>query len=194
MRCSTVRTLLDDHVDGVLPPDRSEQVRLHLDACPECEDELELLRAATAPLDAWGDLEPPIGCFDRILERIEALPPEMHVPASPPTLRFLRGGARWLVTSGVAAAAVLAAAVALDRAGDTGVPQERPAFAEGGVSRAGVPGLRPGEIPLMHTGFAITEDLEQRDGLRRRRSPAPPDLPADLAAPVGYETFGGVPR
>jgi len=201
MRCSKVRSLLDDHVDGVLPAERSSRLRAHLDACPDCDQEHELLRAATAPLSAWGDLQPPADCFARILERIEALPPEMHVPASQPagpSLRFLRGGARWLVTSGAAAAAVLIAAVALERAGDVDTPRPvrdrvvRPTVAGAGVG-LGL-GLKPGEIPLTRTRFAITEDLEQSDGLRRRSERARPDLPPDLSVPVSADPLGAGSR
>jgi anti-sigma factor RsiW len=205
MRCSTVRTLLDDHVNGVLPSDRSSQVRAHLDICPECEQELELLRDITAPLSAWGDLEPPAGCFERIVERIDALPPEMHIPAAQPaptSLRFLRGGARRLVTSGAVAAAVLVAAIALDRAGDSDGTRTAPErHARALPAMAGVPGvagasrrLKPGEIALTRTRFAVTEDLEQRDGLRRRRSRDRRAAPSDLAVPVSADALGAGPR
>ena len=199
MRCSKVRSLLDDHVDGVLPAERSSQVRAHLDACPDCEQEHELLRAATAPLSAWGDLQPPADCFARILERIEALPPEVHVPASQPagpSLHFLRGGARWLVTSGAAAAAVLIAAVALERAGDVDAPRPaRDRVVRPDVVGAGVGSrLKPGEIPLTRARFAITDDLEQSDGLRRRNERSRPELPPDLSVPVSADPLGAGSR
>jgi anti-sigma factor RsiW len=196
MRCSTVRTLLDDHASGVLPAERSSQVRAHLDACSDCEQELELLRAVTAPLSAWGDLEPPAGCFDRILERIEALPPEMHVPAPPPprpALRVLQGGTRWLLTSAAAAAAVFVAAATLD--GGSEAPQHDQRIRMKPVAGASVNAmLKDGEIPLtrVHTRFAITDDLEQRDGLRRRRERR--DASPDLAVPVSADPLGAGPR
>ena len=199
MRCSKVRTLLDDHADGILPADRSSRVRAHLDTCTDCEQELELLRSVKAPLSAWGDLAPPPGCFDRILQRIEALPPEMHVTATQPaqpSLRFPRGGARWHVTSGAAAAAVLVAAVALDRAGDTDITKPtRERVVRTSPAMAGVPGmLKPGEIPLTRTRFANTNELEQRDGLRRRRQRSRPDLPAALSIPVSADPLGAGSR
>ncbi len=219
MRCAKVRTLLDDHVDGLLPADRSGAVRAHLDSCSACDQEFELLRGATAPLSAWGDLAPPPGCFERILARIEALPPEMHMPAATPaqpSLRFLRGGARWLVTSGAVAAAVLVAAIAVERAGDgdaTKSPQgraERPIPVAAGVGTVGTgtvgtgtvgtgtvgtgTGLKPGEIALTRTRFRVTERLERRDGLRRRRERGRPEIPGVLSIPVSAGPLGAGPR
>ncbi len=207
MRCSTVCSLLDDHLDGILPPERSTEIRAHLDSCATCDAEAELGRCVTAPLSAWGDLEPPAGCFERILDRIEALPPEMHVPAPPPPadtgfgpFRHLRGGARWFMTSGAAAAAVLLLAAAVERAGDLGAP-ERPGR---GLSHSASVGsmfttrgslLKPGEIALSRTGILVTNDMEERDGLRRRRaSRAAPTGDTGLAVPVSADPFGASPR
>jgi len=205
MRCSTVRSLLDDHLDGLLPAERSIEIRTHLDSCAACDEEAELVRCVTAPLSAWGDLEPPAGCFDRILERIEALPPEMHVPAPPApapagfgSLRRLRGGARWFLTSGAAAAAVLLAAAAVEHAADFGGPdrvRDRTMNASAAMAALGGP-MGFGEIALSGTRFLVTDDLEQRDGLRRRpRADVLPDGPAlEPAVPARNDPFGASPR
>ena len=208
MRCSTVLSLLDDHFDGLLPAERSAEIRTHLDGCADCDAEAEALRCVTAPLSAWGDLEPPAGCFDRILERIEALPAEAHVPAPPPPppvpqgfagLRLLRGGARWFVTSGAAAAAVLLAAAAVERAGDLEPPpRDRAIRVQPNTANVGpqLDGLKPGEIPLTRTRFFVTDDMEENDGLRRTPDAGafPPGVPADLAVPVSSDPFGASPR
>ncbi len=169
MRCSTVRKLLDDQVDGVLAADVADRLRRHLDSCPDCEQEAELLRSVTTPLSAWGDLQPPADCFDRILERIVALPPHMHSPGSRPVplrMRLLRGGARWLVTSGAVAAAVLAAAVTIEAPGAAAETPRRRVATEAASSRA--PNrLGRGEAPLARTRFVLTDEFEQRDGLGR---------------------------
>ena len=204
MRCSKVLTLLDDYAGGILPADRAGQVREHLEVCPECEQQLVLVREVTAPiLSAWGDLEPPVGCFERIMERIEALPPEMHIPAArseQPSVRFLRGGARWHVTSSAAAAAVLVAAIVLDRAADTDATRtapERPARVAPLTAAVGG-ALKPGEMPLTRARFAITDDLEQLDGLRRRGSrDARERVSGDsrpFAVPVSADPLGVGPR
>jgi len=206
MRCSMVRSLLDDHLDGLLPPERSNEIRAHLDSCASCDAEAELVRCVTAPLSAWGDLEPPAGCFDRILARIDALPVEMQLPAPPPppaltasiSLRRLRGGARWFMTSGAAAAAVLLAAAAVERAGDLDDPgrtRDRTARTAPVIANV-LPLLKHGEIPLTPTGIFVTDDLEHRDGLRRRRDPGVfRDEPVmELAVPVRHDPFGASPR
>ncbi len=193
MRCSKVLKLLDDHVHGLLPAERAAAVRTHLDACAGCDEEAEILRTATAPLTAWGDLEPPPGCFDAILARIEALPPELRVPApaARPRLRVLQGGARRLLTAGAVAAAVLVTAgfLELDGAGTAAAPvganvlaKSRPAASESGAS------LKSGEV----AAFRVTGDYQQRDRLLRRRAtrtPSPFDTPAP-AVPVSFDGLG----
>jgi anti-sigma factor RsiW len=196
MRCSTVLSLLDDHLDGLLPPARSEELRAHLDACADCDAEAEALRCVTAPLSAWVDLEPPAGCFDRILERIAALPAEAHVPVPPPPapvkfagLQRLRGGARWFVTSGAAAAAVLLAAAAVERAGDLDDPgrnRDRSSRIETSTP----------DVSFARTRLFVTDDMEARDGLLR--TPAlgafPPGPASDFAVPATADPFGASPR
>ncbi len=215
MRCSTVCSLLDDHLDGILPAEQSNAIRGHLDTCPTCDTEAELSRCVTAPLSAWGDLEPPAGCFESILARIDALPPKMHVPAPPPPaedlaaygpLRHVRGGARWFMTSGAAAAAVLLAAAAVERAGDLVAPdrtgRHRPVAAQ-----VGSLGMRAGELPLTFTGIFVSDDMEQRDGLLRRWAARASGAPGAfrggsaldstrgaVAAPVSADPFGASPR
>ena len=64
-------------------------------------------------LATWGDLEPPVGCFDSILERIEHLPAEAHLRGRRRRIVSFRH-AQWLVTSGVAAAAVMLIGISLN--------------------------------------------------------------------------------
>lgn len=124
MRCKKVKERLDDHVDGVLAAREAEAVRDHLDACAECRETSLALRAASSSLSSWRDVEPPAECFDRILGAIDALPPEtLARPARSGAFSFRRriesigvARARWMVTSGLAAAAAVMAAVLLTRA------------------------------------------------------------------------------
>src|SRR5258705_1978240 len=76
MRCSSVLPLIDDHVDGLLPAEKAEQVRNHLDDCRDCRDTALAAKAASTSLTAWGDLEPPEACFDSIWQQIRTLPPD----------------------------------------------------------------------------------------------------------------------
>jgi anti-sigma factor RsiW len=123
MRCKKVRERLDDHVDGILAAREAEAVRDHLDACADCREMSLALRAASSSLSSWQDAEPPAECFNRILLAIDAMPPETLVrPArrgarlfSPHAEVFGVMRARWMATSGLAAAAAMMAAVMLTR-------------------------------------------------------------------------------
>jgi len=123
MRCKKVRERLDDHVDGILAAREAEAVRDHLDACADCRDTSLALRAASSSLSSWQDIEPPADCFGRILFAIDALPAEtLARPARRGAFSFLRRAessgvarTRWMMTSGLAAAAAVMAAVLLTR-------------------------------------------------------------------------------
>jgi anti-sigma factor RsiW len=123
MRCKKVKERLEDHVDGLLAAREAEAVRDHLDACADCRDTSLALRAASASLSSWQDVEPPAECFGRIMSAIDALPVEtLARPARRGVFSFLRrretldaARARWMVTSGLAAAAAVMAAVLLTR-------------------------------------------------------------------------------
>jgi anti-sigma factor RsiW len=123
MRCKKVLDRLDDHVDGLLPACEAEAVRDHLDRCGECRETAQAVKASTDTLSAWSDEEPAPECFDRILARVAALPPESleREPARSffsmlsrmETPRIER--VRWFATSGLAAAAAVLCAVSLAR-------------------------------------------------------------------------------
>ena len=126
MRCNKVMERLDDHVDGLLPLHESEKIRTHLDGCTECRETALAANAASVSLSTWNDIEPPADCFDKILVRLEALPVEAYdrpAPAAELTLasRLAQFGparterARWMATSGLAAAAAVLAAVGMTR-------------------------------------------------------------------------------
>lgn len=123
MRCKKVLERLDDHVDGLLAAREAEAIRDHLDACADCRETSLALRAAAATLSSWQDIEPPAECFNRIMSAIDALPPEsLARPARRGAFWFLpridprsTARARWMVTSGLAAAAAVMAAVLITR-------------------------------------------------------------------------------
>jgi anti-sigma factor RsiW len=123
MRCKKVLERLDDHVDGLLAAPEAEAVRDHLDRCVDCRETSLALTAASTSLAKWGDAEPPADCFEKILGRIHALPPDAvsRPAARAPFLRLRHlepvraARLRWFATSGMAAAAAVLAAVLLSR-------------------------------------------------------------------------------
>ncbi len=178
--CKRTQKLLDDHVDGLLRTADSEGVRAHLEQCTPCDTEAAALRAATASLSVWGDLEPPPDCFEGILARIEALPPDLleSAPHSP-ALRLLRGGGRWVATSSVAAAAVVFLALSVTTPTEHDAPartRHTNPVAAGLLSSTGpglglrtnglrTNGLRTGEVRAYRV-----DDFLRNDGLRRGRT------------------------
>jgi anti-sigma factor RsiW len=120
MRCKKVIAQLEDHVDGLLPVPRSEEIRDHLDVCADCRETSMALKVTTSRLAEWSDDEPSADCFDRILARIEALPVEAY---ERPVMRHVSRMAyldalsaarvRWFATSGLAAAAAVLATLVI---------------------------------------------------------------------------------
>lgn len=176
--CSRVRLLVDDQVDGLLPVGDAENVRDHLDLCADCRQIAEAARAASMSLAAWGDVEPPPSCFDGILAKIRALPPEALarpalVSAAGRRREALR---RWAGPSMAAAAAVIAAVIVLRHS----APQERRLIAPGvGPISAAVFGPATLGSRARVSAAYSQEDLMYFDGVRRvdplrgRGSPAP---------------------
>lgn len=94
---------------GVLTGRERAQVLAHVDSCPRCAEDLEILsRTADSVLQAAPDMEPPLGFEVRTLER-------MGVTEGRPRRRHIRPS-RWIpVVVGVAAAAA-AVGVGVDMA------------------------------------------------------------------------------
>lgn len=76
MDCQTTREQIGAYFDGELPPDRSVQVRQHLDACPDCAAELERLRDLIAQLPRAGEVRAPAHLWSSIAERLD--PPQAN--------------------------------------------------------------------------------------------------------------------
>jgi anti-sigma factor RsiW len=109
-----VRAALSAFLDGELTQAESQRVRIHLEDCPECRNELEEMRRLqriTAGLEFGG---PPDGRMDELAERFSVRGPRrfawfllaagllgwliyalvlLIVNMRPPTLRELLGGA-----------------------------------------------------------------------------------------------------
>jgi anti-sigma factor RsiW len=87
--------LLSAYVDGELTQRELEGVRVHLDECPECRRELQLIREARTLVRDLPPVDPPFGFFERML---------------PPRKRWARAGVSALAAGAVASVAVMALA------------------------------------------------------------------------------------
>jgi anti-sigma factor RsiW len=123
MRCKKVLERLDEHVDGLLPAPQAEAIRDHLDDCGDCRETALALKASSASLCAWDEAPLPDGCFDKILERIESLPPEALDrpvrrrlgPLTPGFVVVDVARLRRVATGGLAAAAAVLGALVVTR-------------------------------------------------------------------------------
>jgi len=183
--CASVLRRIDDHVDGLLPAEEAERVRDHLDRCGDCRETALAAKAASTSLAAWGDLDPPGDCFDRILSKIDALPPAaLERPAfvaarRPSALRTLRG---WAPTA-AAAAAVVTAFVLWDGGATRPAPIRGPVGPTAYVGRVG---------PQRNASFGAPtyqvrlDHLDVNPALLIQTVPPGPDEPFQVS-PVDYE-------
>lgn len=104
MECGQARQMIQDFVDGRLPPRQAEDVRGHLCGCDPCTTEEEELRRVGEMLRMWsaarvGEREPQLSAmWTRVRAGIEEERKPRHVP-------LLR---RWFWLPAAAAVAVLA--------------------------------------------------------------------------------------
>lgn len=97
----TLSALLDE-------PEAWPAARAHLDACPACRREFELMRRMRMALSALGELEPPTGSWDAISARL---------PGGSPA----RGWRRFLADDGWVGGSIRAAAAVILFAGGVGL-------------------------------------------------------------------------
>jgi hypothetical protein len=103
------RHLLDDasaFLDGQLPPDRRDDIRKHLEHCPECATEIRSLEAATGFVTArLRELHPPADLWRRIESKIE--PPRREAGRFPWLASVLEH--RWRFATAALLAAIVGA-------------------------------------------------------------------------------------
>lgn len=66
MNCEQVREWMPHYLEGSLPPEREQYLRLHIESCPGCTQSLEEARELAA---IWNEME-----------RNTGAPGEMHIP------------------------------------------------------------------------------------------------------------------
>lgn len=89
MICQRIQGLLSAFLDQELNAADSAEVRSHLHDCPECADELAMMRTIKAHLASPVELEAPVGLEERLLARA-------YAPAR-------RARTQWALTAAVAA-------------------------------------------------------------------------------------------
>jgi predicted anti-sigma-YlaC factor YlaD len=72
MDCSGIRDLLPDYSVQMLSRRTHREVEEHLSACAGCRRELEIMDSVVDLIEAHGSLEPPVGLFNGVRNRIES--------------------------------------------------------------------------------------------------------------------------
>ncbi len=72
MRCDEVRRSLTDYVEGVLPLEQAQVVEAHLQGCPDCAHELQMLQRVPQVLRQWSPPVPSERIWAGIESRIRA--------------------------------------------------------------------------------------------------------------------------
>lgn len=71
MDCHTCRKKLSDFHEGEVEAAEAEEIRSHLDACPECAREYERLSAVVSAVRNLDTIEPPADMLDRIKSALD---------------------------------------------------------------------------------------------------------------------------
>ncbi|MGB2869241.1 MAG: FecR domain-containing protein [Bacteroidota bacterium] len=99
MNHESIRTLLDDYVDGILSADDMQEVRLHLQSCSECSEEIAQLRSLLATASTLPRvIVPPRDLWSGISDRI-SLPHSNIIPLHPHGIPSLDNDDREAVSS-----------------------------------------------------------------------------------------------
>lgn len=72
MDCSRTRDLLPDYSVEILDVRTHREVDAHLQICADCRKELRVLDSVMTLVETHGALEPPVGLFNGVRNRIEA--------------------------------------------------------------------------------------------------------------------------
>jgi len=118
--CEAYENELAELALGVLTGRERSQVLSHVESCPRCAEDLEILsRTADTVLQAAPDMEPPLGFEVRLFER-------MGVTDAPPRRRRRLRPSRWVpAVVGVAAAALaLGVGLSVTSSPSTSPPQQ----------------------------------------------------------------------
>lgn len=166
--CDAIRTRLVELLYGEVDPDTERQVRLHLEACPNCRERMEAFQRVRTDLDEW---------------ETEEVPPRIAFVGLPPWRRAT--SSVWTRRLAVAASFILGIVV-------TGalVNLEIERTADGWTARTGLlprAAASSPETPVAGTGPASgTRQASAGDALRSGAQSSPPGE-VRFISPVGRE-------
>ena len=110
MDCNTLNERMLDYLDDVLDEHTRQDLKAHLDSCPECSVELDSLRETCCRLDRLPTESPGPGSRVRFEEMLRAF--ELAHESAPETSSTaLPGGIRWPMAAAVALVLVLLSAL-----------------------------------------------------------------------------------
>ena len=72
MKCAQVQEFLPDYAVELLDARKHREVELHLAECDGCRAELKAQDAVMALVEQYGAMEPPVGLFNGVRNRIES--------------------------------------------------------------------------------------------------------------------------
>lgn len=72
MDCSRTRDLLPDYSVEILDVRTHREVDAHLQSCADCREELRVMDSVMSLVESHGALEPPVGLFNGVRNRIES--------------------------------------------------------------------------------------------------------------------------
>ncbi|RMF95409.1 MAG: zf-HC2 domain-containing protein [Candidatus Schekmanbacteria bacterium] len=71
MKCRKIKGKLNDYITGILDFETKRLIEKHLADCPDCSNELSLLKRIESNIKAIGYVEPPSDLWIKIREKIE---------------------------------------------------------------------------------------------------------------------------
>lgn len=183
MNCQQAQERFSEFLDKTLNQEEAAAVRSHLDACAECQAEFRDFEKTVASLQSMGEVEPPAGFTDRVMDAVVA--DQAVVRRKKIQIVVLR------------TAASLAAAVVLMFTVRFFTSQKPPATGE----LARLADKRPGQTPSEKFGIDQVTESDREDentaGARSKESDLKTGLLAparELSAPQPTASEPGEPR
>ena len=72
MKCEDIQKGLKAFLDDDIDVKKKQEMRAHLEKCPNCSKELEQLRKLSETLHTWKEIEPPAHSYEKLQSRVES--------------------------------------------------------------------------------------------------------------------------